>query len=132
MHIAVLFAISIHVLAAVFWAGSTFAVARVGTSMLSRLFLPQLGSAILTVVSGGYLWHVLHGSGLGIGEQVLIAGAICGLLALAIQIGITVRSFLRNKARATQQLGAGSLIGQRVAAALLAVVVICMAVARFL
>lgn len=132
MHIAILLAISIHVLAAVFWAGSTFAVARVGASLLSRLFLPQVGSAIVAVVSGGYLWHVLHGRALGTGEQVLIVGAACGLLALAIQIGVTARDFLRNKTRATQQLGASSLIGQRIAAALLVIVVICMAIARFL
>jgi hypothetical protein len=123
-------AISLHVLTAVFWAGSTFVVARTGTGSLDRLFIPQVASAIVAMASGGYLWKAVHSGAMGPAEVVLCAGAVSGLLALVTQIGFTAPALIRTS-RGAAALGGGVLVAQRAAAALLAFAVVCMAAARF-
>ena len=76
MQYVLMVAISLHVLAAVFWAGSTAALARTGGSETRRLFRPQMGAAAVAVLTGGYLWHVVHAGAVGPVERSLMIGAL--------------------------------------------------------
>ena len=108
--------IGLHILAGVFWAGSTFAVARSGGAGAQTLFRPQMGAATITVLAGIGLWGILHRGAMGPMEHTLAVGALCAIAAAGVQ-GATHRK--------------SPLKGQRIAAGLLAVAVICMAIARF-
>ena len=108
--------IGLHILAGVFWAGSTFAVARSGGVGAQALFGPQMGAATITVLAGIGLWGILHRGAMGPMEHTLALGALCAIAAAGVQ-GATHRK--------------NPLKGQRIAAGLLAVAVICMAIARF-
>jgi hypothetical protein len=127
-------ALSLHVLAATFWAGSTFALARTGGNNSGQLFTSQLGAASVAIITGGYLWVSLHEGSFGLAEQALTVGAICALLAGAIQ-AIVVGAGLR----ALNRLGSGSaakarlriVIGHRLAALLLAVATLAMVAWRY-
>lgn len=124
--------IALHVLAGVFWAGSTFALARTGAATAERLLAPQLGSAVLTVLSGACLWHFLHASNFGRTEQALAIASASAFVALVVQAS-TARSTARLRAAPDQaDSRARVALAQRIAAALLAVAVIAMSVARFL
>ena len=52
MHMLILVLIALHILAGVFWAGSTFAIVRSGGAGADTLFGPQMGAATLTVLAG--------------------------------------------------------------------------------
>lgn len=52
MQLPLIIILAFHVLAAVFWAGSTFALARWSGSAEDRLFGPQMGSAMIAVPMG--------------------------------------------------------------------------------
>ena len=108
--------IGLHILAGVFWAGTTFAVVRSGGAGAEALFRPQMGAATITVLAGIGLWGILHRGGMGPMERTLALGALCAIIAAGVQ-GATRRK--------------KPLKGQRIAAGLLAVTVICMAIARF-
>ena len=108
--------IGLHILAGVFWAGSTFAIVRAGGAGAQILFRPQMGAATITVLAGIGLWGVLHRGAAGPMEHMLALGAACALIAAGVQ-GATHRK--------------NPLKGQRIAAGLLAITVICMAIARF-
>jgi hypothetical protein len=116
MQILLVVLIALHILAGVFWAGSTFAVVRSGGAGAQTLFRPQMGAATITVLAGIGLWGVLHSGAAGPMEHMLALGALCAIVAAGVQ-GATHRK--------------NPLKGQRIAAGLLAVTVICMAVARF-
>src|SRR5258708_6091596 len=75
----------LHVLSGVFWAGSTFALARTGGNLAERLFRPQMGAATVAIVTGGVLGFLLHRSTPGIQEYLLAIGALFALLAAAVQ-----------------------------------------------
>lgn len=85
MQITLIVTLVLHTLAGVFWAGSTFALARTAGASADRLFGPQMGAALVAIISGGYLWHLLHPSGVGRPEQVLAVGALCAILAAGVQ-----------------------------------------------
>jgi hypothetical protein len=51
---------SLHVLAGVFWAGTTFALARTGVERAAQLLRPQLGAAVVAVATGALLWFLFH------------------------------------------------------------------------
>jgi hypothetical protein len=116
MQILLIVLIGLHILAGVFWAGSTFAIVRSGGAGVQALFGPQMGAAAITVLAGIGLWGVLHRGGMGPMERTLALGALCAIIAAGVQ-GATRRK--------------NPLKGQRIAAGLLAVAVICMAIARF-
>jgi hypothetical protein len=116
MQIVLIVLIGLHILAGVFWAGSTFAIARTGGAGAQALFGPQMGAATITVLAGIGLWGILHRAPPGPMEHMLSLGALCALVAAGVQ-GATRRK--------------NPLKGQRIAAGLLAVAVICMAIARF-
>src|SRR5260370_33580723 len=55
MQIALIIALSLHILSAVFWAGTSFTLARTGGAGGEQLFRPQMGAAVSAVPSGFYL-----------------------------------------------------------------------------
>ena len=116
--------LSLHMLSATFWAGSSFALARSGGAGIERLRAPQLAAALVAVLSGGYLGHATHGDTLTRMQQVLMAGAACALLAGSIQVAAAWR------ARRAASPGS-AVVAQRAAAGLLAVTAVCMVVARY-
>ncbi|MFI4964711.1 MAG: hypothetical protein ACHP9T_05015 [Caulobacterales bacterium] len=128
MPVVLILATALHVLSAVFWAGSTFALARTGGSGAAQLFRPQMGAAGVAVLTGAYLWSRLHRS-FGAPEQILLIGGLCALVAAAVQ-GALIRPIV-HAAGDGVALAPRVLIGQRVASALLAVTLICMVVSRY-
>jgi hypothetical protein len=116
MQILLIVLIGLHILAGVFWAGSTFAIVRSGGAGAQALFGPQMGAATITVLAGIGLWGVLHRGGMGPMEHTLALGAVCAIAAAGVQ-GATHK---KNPVK-----------GQRIAAGLLAITVICMAIARY-
>jgi hypothetical protein len=105
----------LHVLSGVFWAGTTFALARLGGAHVDQFFRPQMGAAMIAVATGVWLWYLLHRGTPGLPEHVLGIGAIFAIAAAGAQ------GMMRRR----------GATGQRIAAVLLAVTVICMAAARF-
>jgi hypothetical protein len=133
MPVTSIITVSAHVLAAVFWAGTTFTLARTAGSEAPRLFGPQLGSAAVAIASGGYLWNLTHAGRFEVAEMVLAAGALAAVLALILQAGLggTALAALRG-ARISAELAQNRVaLSQRAAAGLLTVTVICMVVARY-
>ena len=133
MQITLLVTLVLHILSGVFWAGSTFALARTGAATAGQLFRPQMGAAVVAVITGGVLWHLLHPSGFSTMEQVLALGAFGAVLAAGAQGALCGRG-LRQLARSGEkdaQSKAQVALGHRIAAALLGLTVICMAAARY-
>ena len=133
MQIALIIALSLHILSSVFWAGTSFTLARTGGVGGEALFRPQMGAAVIAVLTGGYLGHLVHAGGFGTAEQILGFGALAALVAAGVQGAIggrAIRSLRNGKA---DEAGARSRIAtaQRVAAALLAVTAVCMGAARY-
>jgi hypothetical protein len=60
MQMTLIVALVLHVLSGVFWAGTTFALARTGGNQADLFFRPQMGAAAIAVVTGGVLWFYLH------------------------------------------------------------------------
>ena len=133
MQAILLVSLVLHILSGVFWAGSTFALARTGAVAADQLFRPQMGAAVIAVITGAALWHLMHPSGFGTTEQVLAVGALGAVLAAGVQ-GALCGPALRQLGGAgdkDRQLHARLALGHRIAAGLLAVKVICMAAARY-
>jgi hypothetical protein len=116
MRILIIVLFAVHALAGVFWAGSTFVLARAGGDGAARLFRPQMGAATLAVLAGMGLWGILHRGPGGPMETTLGIGALCALAAAGVQ------GALRKSSPA---------LSQRVAAGLLAVTIVCMVTARY-
>src|SRR5439155_24220086 len=93
MQTALVIALSLHVLSSVFWAGSSFALARIGGVGGEQLVFPQLGAAMIAILTGGYLGHLVHSGSFGTTEQVLAVGAAWALIADGVQEVIGPRSF---------------------------------------
>jgi hypothetical protein len=126
-------AVSLHILAAMFWAGSTFAIARSGGNGAVTLFFPQMGAALVAIVAGGYLWHQLHSNGFGPFEQRLAVGAAAALAALLVQVagaGPVIGTLRRSGAEAAP-VPRRVAIAYRIAAILLAIATLAMAAARY-
>jgi hypothetical protein len=117
MLIVLIILIGLHVMAGVFWAGTTFAVVRSGGANADALSRPQMGAATLAVLTGVGLWVLLHRGPAGPTEHTLALGAVCAIAAAGFQ------GAMRRK---------NPLKGQRIAAGLLAITVICMAIARYM
>lgn len=116
MRILIIVLLAVHVLAGVFWAGSTFALARAGQEAAARLFRPQMGAATLALLAGVGLWGILHRGPMGPMEETLAVGAACAVAAAGVQ-GMMRRS--------------SPILSQRLASLLLAVTVVCMVTARY-
>ncbi len=133
MPILIIIALSLHVLPAVFWTGSTFVLARGGGVGAEQLFRPQMGAATLTVLTGGFLWGQLHAGGFGGPEKALALGALCAVVAAGVQgalVGSTAGALRRGSIQPGPAAGRMAL-AHRIAALLLAVTLVCMAVARY-
>jgi uncharacterized membrane protein len=133
MQIELIIALSLHVLSSVFWAGSSFTLARTGGAGGEQLFGPQMGAATIAILSGAYLGHLAHGGAFGTSERILAAGALCALIAVAVQavIGGRAVSGLRNGTADASRARSRVATAQRVAAALLAITAVCMGAARY-
>lgn len=133
MQAVLIVVIAVHVLTGVFWAGTTFTLARPGVAGGERLFRPQMGAAVIAVLAGGYLWHALHEGGFGRPEQVLAVGAVAAIVAAGVQgmgVGPAARA-LRNGTQPEAEARGRITRAHRIAAGFLALTVICMAAARY-
>jgi hypothetical protein len=124
----------LHFLSGVFWAGTTFALARTGANQTDQFFRPQMGAAVIVVATGGLLWYLVHPGSFGTTEQILAVGVFCAFVAAGVQ-GVSGGSALRKLSIADEseasRLRHRVATGQRVAAAFLMLTVTCMAVARY-
>lgn len=134
MHITLIVTLVLHVLSGVFWAGTTFASARTGGNQADLFFRPQMGAAAIAVVTGGVLWFLLHHGSLGTPGHLLAIGSLSAFLAAGVQ-GMTGAPALRKLSASGESEGSRlrqrAASGQRIAAALLAITVTCMAAARY-
>ncbi len=98
MQTTLIIVLSLHILSSVFWAGSSFTLARTGGIGGEKLFRPQMGAAVVAVLTGGYLGHLVHAGSFGPAEQVLAVGAVAALVAAGVQGAIGGRAIrsLRN------------------------------------
>jgi len=133
MQIALIIALSLHILSSVFWAGTSFTLARTGGVGGELLFRPQMGAATIAILSGGYLGHLAHAGSFGTAEQILALGALAALVAAGVQGAIGGRAIRSLHAGTADEAGARSRIAtaQRIAAVLLAVTAVCMGAARY-
>jgi hypothetical protein len=133
MQFALIVALSLHILSSMFWAGTSFTLARTGGVGGEKLFRPQMGAAVIAVLTGGYLGHLVHGGVFGPTEQVLAVGAFAALLAAGVQGAIGGRAIRSLRTGTADEAGARSRIAtaQRLAAVLLAVTAVCMGAARY-
>ena len=125
--------VALHVLSGVFWAGSTFALARTSAATAETLARPQVGAAFIAVLAGGLLWHFTHATGFGPTERVLAIGAAGAFAALVLQISAipAVRRLKTAQGADLSAIRARLTLIQRLAAGCLAVTVVCMAVSRY-
>jgi hypothetical protein len=126
-------ALSLHVLSATFWAGSTFALARIAGDGVGRLFAPQMGAAVVAIATGAYLWITLHEAAFGTMERLLIIGALCAIVAVVVQAAFVGGALgtLSKRDGGNRQVPLRVVIAHRVAALLLVVATAAMAAARY-
>jgi hypothetical protein len=60
MHVTAIVLVILHVLSGVFWAGTTFALTRLSGDQETVLFRPQMGAALIAILTGASLWHHLR------------------------------------------------------------------------
>ncbi|MCC8965076.1 hypothetical protein H8A95_22860 [Bradyrhizobium sp. Pear76] len=133
MQAVLIIALSLHVLSSVFWAGSSFTLARTGGLGGEKLLFPQIGAATVAIVTGATLWRLVHEGSFALSEKILAGGAIAALAAIAVQTivgGGAIRQ-LRSDAGDTSVARSRLAIAQRIAAGLLAVTALCMGAARY-
>jgi hypothetical protein len=119
--------IVLHVVPGVFWAGSTFVLARLGAGGANLgLRAPQMGAGAVTVLAGIALMALNHRGPPSLMEYVLGLGALLALIAMGIQQGLAWRAL-----KATPPNPARYALGQRIAAGLLVLTVICMVTWRY-
>jgi hypothetical protein len=114
----------LHVLAATFWAGSTFTLARVRGKGADVLFVPQMGAAITAVVAGAYLWRTLFGATPG--HTIIGIGSIAAIVAALVQAVLVGR--VRRRIESEPQAQTRAALAHRIAGGLLAVTIICMVI----
>lgn len=135
MQISLISIEALHVMAGVFWAGTTFVLARTSVERAAQIVRPQLGAAVLAVATGALLWFLFHRGDTSMQAHTLALGAMFAVLALGVQ-GVTAASGARKLSTSGEldalQVHNRATIGQRIAAPLLAVTVVCMAIARYL
>ena len=132
MQMTLIVALVLHVLSGVFWAGTTFALARTAGNQADLFFRPQMGAAAVAVATGGLLWYYLHHASLGTPGHLLAIGALSAFLALGMQ-GIVGAPALSKLSALGESEGLRHRVArsQRIAAVLLVITVTCMAAARY-
>jgi hypothetical protein len=124
--------LSLHALAGVYWAGTTFALARNGGEGAAQLFRPQMAAAVLAVLTGVYLWNQMVQGTFDLGEKVLGAGVLCAAIAAGVQGAIGGRAIRRlGGAGDEAQSRSAIALSQRIAAGLLGLTVISMVASRY-
>jgi hypothetical protein len=125
--------IALHILAGVFWIGSSIVLAINGIGSV-RWFRGQMVAATVAVFAGGGLWSMLHpGGAMGRPEMTLAAGAVAAIVAAGVQgalVGGSVRR-LRSGLLAEAVAQRKMALGQRIAAGLLTFTLITMVAARY-
>lgn len=131
MQTIVVIVLCLHLLTAIFWAGTTFTLARTGGAGAERLFGPQMGAATIALLAGVYLWTTFHPTGMS--ATVLGIGALAAIAAAGVQGALGARAMraIQSKALSEAERRARIVLAQRIAAALLVVTIICMVVARY-
>ncbi len=132
MQILIILALSLHVLAAIFWMATTGTLARAGGQGAEMLFPRQMVAVVLVVLTGGYVWSQLHTGGFGTYEKVLAAGVACAVLAAVIQaigVGVSLKALKGEHGAAARKRIA---MVHRLAAPLLGICLLCMVLARFI
>ncbi|TGQ83544.1 hypothetical protein EN850_02020 [Mesorhizobium sp. M8A.F.Ca.ET.207.01.1.1] len=125
--------IGLHVMAGVFWAGTTIAVARDPDIRAERFFRPQMGAAGLAFLTGLLLWYFFHEDAFGSMEKVLALGILTALIAAGVQgalVGSASRQLAGADAATQTELRAKMTRGERIAGGLLVITVLCMATAK--
>ena len=132
MPIPLLLTLGLHMAGAVFWLLTSAALGWNGDPAASKvMFRPQMVAATVVVFSGGGLWSMLHSGGFGPREIVLAIGAVLAVAAAGVQ-GALVGGQVRRLAGASPEGDAGRriLLGQRIAAGLLACALLAMVAER--
>jgi len=125
--------IGLHVMAGVFWAGTTITLARDPEIKAERFIRPQLGASGMVFLTGILLWYFFHEGAFGPMEIVLAIGIVSAIAAAGV-LGAMVRRTSARLAGADQatelMLRTTMARGERIAAWLLVLTVLCMATAR--
>lgn len=133
MQYVTIIVLGLHVMAGVFWAGTTITLARDPDIRAERFIQPQLGAAGMVFLTGALLWYFFHGAYFGSMERVLALGIVTAFAAAGV-LSALVRPATRQLAGADaateSHLRAKMARGERIAAWLLVITVLCMAVAR--
>ena len=134
MQLLLIVVLIFHAVPGVFWAGTTFVLARNGGQGAEQLAYPQLGAAAVSMIAGLALWGFLHGGNFGTFEQVLSVGVVCAIAAAGVQSARGLPAVRRLGAAAGSEaagLRAQIAGAQRIAAVLLVVTIIAMVTARY-
>ena len=117
MRTLVMALISLHALAGVFWAGSTLALTHTSPShrITPELFRAQISAAVLAIAAGAARWGIVIRAAHGPMVSTLGVGALCAIVAAAVQIGMRK----------------SPLTAQRIAAVLLSATVVCMVISPY-
>lgn len=116
---------ALHAMPGVFWAGTTFAMARAGGAGFEKLAGSQVGAALVTLAAGAGLWSQTHGASLGSTEIWLLVGIAAAIAAAALQFW-NLRTLRTHRDRPQRTLAV-----QRAAAGLLALTVLVMVTSRY-
>jgi hypothetical protein len=121
--------IVLHVVTGVFWAGSSFVLARTGGLLSEKLAFPQFGAGVATLCMGLATWFLaLRGLPPTPGFHVLGIGAACAVLALIVQASALPAVRTLKVAQGDPSPRQRRIqISQRVAAGLLLLTVLAMA-----
>ncbi|MCA0012732.1 hypothetical protein LB561_10755 [Mesorhizobium sp. B292B1B] len=125
--------IGLHVMAGVFWAGTTITLARDPEIRAERFIGPQMGAAGMVFLTGALLWYFFHGAYFGSTEMVLALGIVAAFAAagvLSTMVRRTSTQLAGADAATEPALRAKMAQGERIAAWLLVLTVLCMATAR--
>jgi hypothetical protein len=125
--------LGLHVIAGVFWAGTTITLARDPDIRVERFFRPQMGAAGMVFLTGLLLWYFFHNGSFGSMEKVLGLGILTAWIAAGVQgalVGSASRQLVGGDAAQEPLLRAKMTRGERIAGGLLVITVLCMAVAR--
>ncbi|MCA0023172.1 MULTISPECIES: hypothetical protein [unclassified Mesorhizobium] len=125
--------IGLHVMAGVFWAGTTITLARDPEIRAERFIGPQMGAAGMVFLTGALLWYFFHGAYFGSMEMVLALGIVAAFAAagvLSAMVRRTSTQLVGADAATEPALRAKMAQGERIAAWLLVLTVLCMATAR--
>ena len=117
MRTLIMVLLAVHILAGVFWAGSTLALTHTSPAhrMTTELFRAQMSSAVLAIVAGAALWGILIRGADGPMARTLAIGALCALVAAGVQGGMRK----------------SPVMAQRIAAVLLSTTVVCMVISPY-